>query len=183
MLLANRSSGPELRSIIWLLIHLVIYLAIVRWLVGISWWLDWYLASFMTGTYWLHNQLRQLRERVSRNKVLFDINDGALVETSALALRLEETVDNLELNVNELMRKIEEVLAKIDTVASFADLQCTDVLSHPELRMIEKRIKAIQEKPPLPKGSFEAWERSEAVFSLIALYEAKRAELKQRLDL
>jgi len=99
-------------SPIWLVINLTISIALVRWLVGISWWLDWYLASSMTGQLWLFGLLRESREQVRQIKVLFDINDAELVEASALAHRLEDRVGDLESNVGELVRKVEEGLTR-----------------------------------------------------------------------
>jgi|SRR5579871_1516724 len=63
-----------------------------------------------------------------------------------------------------------------------ADYALDNVLpAHPHLRAIEDRIKSIQAKPSPPEGSFEAWDRSEAISSLTSSYEAKRSELERAL--
>lgn len=87
---------------LWLLIEWVAFIALVRWLVGISWWLDLFLGSAMSNA-------AEFYRRIRSNRELFDITDAELVRVSALANSLDEEVAQLRTQLAEADDKIEEL--------------------------------------------------------------------------
>lgn len=94
---------------LWLIVVWVISIWLVRWLVGGSWWLAFFLGSSMANVAEIYRRTADINKRIVWNRNLFDISDAELVRVSALASSLEEESANLHSQFEEIKDRLDEL--------------------------------------------------------------------------
>ena len=88
---------------IWIIL-LVLSVGFVRWVAGGSWWLALFLGFVMA-------HIAEIYHRIRVNRLLFDIADAELVRISALAHRLDESLDTVRNDLDDLTRRLKRAEA------------------------------------------------------------------------
>jgi hypothetical protein len=94
-----------LPGVVWL-----IAFAVVRWLVGGSFWLDFFLAGSLSGWAYVDRTFAEHQRLIAEQRQLFDIADAQLVKVSPTVDRLEEEVSDLK----DRLDKAEESLSLLE---------------------------------------------------------------------
>ena len=88
------------RRFAFTLLQWVVAFAVVRWLVGGSFWLDFFLAGAVSGSSYGGSTFAEHRRLIAEQRRLLEIADAQLVKVSATVERLEEEVADLTARVN-----------------------------------------------------------------------------------
>lgn len=84
------------KQLLYGIFQYIIAFCLVYWLVGISIWLDLFLAAAMSKESFASTKLIELKDELEIQKSMFSIADNELIRVSALTTSLEDAIFDLE---------------------------------------------------------------------------------------